>query len=670
MIGDNYRIHKVNVIDLFNSYKQKRGNLNDGVDLEFLDNRVKALKNDKYTLAIVGEVKAGKSTFINALLGRELLPADVLQTSSAIVEILKSEKPFLKIIYASGREEIINDDLLINGVFQFHNKLFEICSISEKYRDIPCTVLNEKIIKGQKINVNDKFIDDLGNKVQTDLSSKIELIEEYINTHSKDNIAVEIHVGYPLKWNFDELRIVDSPGVNAVGGVQNIAFDYLGEANAIIFVNPIKPIESKLFRDFINLVIPNRNKETLFLVLTHAGLYTDNDVEKLHLEARRLYAKEIIPERILVVDSLLKLISNDLENGLSLEEIKKISEQKKKMLPFFKDIAEESNKNIKEVLINYSRFEKMFETIDKFSLQAPNLQLQEILEKIKDGYRDQEAQRGEKIDLLEAKKRNPQEFEELIADHQKALSHYEYLIHTTKEELEQSYTGRHSEWNELIENLKSKYPELITQSDNPEVARKNFIDGVNDIKQVIIEFSKSITRDLSNKLEERGKAFKKDHKITIPSVDLQSIQERANQNAYRNEPVYESVTKTRKERRWYTLWIWEHEVKYTQNVKVGENKVFDENLYFKALKTDLNVEFYKIINSLPEKSKEVLKLYLDTFNEEIIAVIEERKKALEEDRNKKQTNEQLIIEIDDLKVKKKEIPPELKRVEEILEDLK
>ena len=47
---------------------------------------------EKFLLAIVGEVKAGKSTFINALLGEAILPYDALQATSEIVEIDKSDK--------------------------------------------------------------------------------------------------------------------------------------------------------------------------------------------------------------------------------------------------------------------------------------------------------------------------------------------------------------------------------------------------------------------------------------------------------------------------------------------------------------------------------------------------------------------------------------------------
>ena len=127
MIGSQYRNHRDNVIDLFENYKVKRGELDDGVDIKFLESRIKSLRNDKFTLAVAGEVKSGKSTFINALLGAEILPSDVLQASSAIVEIFKSEKSFLKVKYADGKEELVYDDLDTPDKDEANERLHEIC---------------------------------------------------------------------------------------------------------------------------------------------------------------------------------------------------------------------------------------------------------------------------------------------------------------------------------------------------------------------------------------------------------------------------------------------------------------------------------------------------------------------------------------------------------------
>lgn len=667
MIGDNYKAHRDNVIDLFNSYKEKRGHLNDGINIKSLESRIESLKTGKYTLAVAGEVKAGKSTFINALLGTELLPADVLQSSSAIVEIFKSEKSFLRVKYADGKEEEVYDDLSTLDIDEAKERLLEICRIHDKYREIPTTLLDECIIKSSSfVEVTDSLTKELQEESKTDLSGKEKLLRQYIGERTKDKIPVEIDFGYPLKWDFDELRIVDSPGVNALGGVQDVSFQFFEDANAILFVHPIKPVESKSLRKFVNSVISNRSKETLFLVLTHAGLYPDSDIEKLHSEAVRLYKDDIPEDRILVVDSLLKLIYNDLEGGKTLEQIEESSEQKSDILPKFEKKSTRKNKELKDVLLEYSRFEKMFETIDKFSMQAPNLQLQEILESIKKGYEDQNSQYKGKLERIDKKKKNPQEFEAEINRINNALSRYKKLMRKTNKDLDQSYRGIHSERIKIIEKLKLKYPELITKSDDLEIVRKYFKDAMNEIDSIRAGFSSSLTTELSKRLEEIGKTFQEEHKITVPRVDLKSIEDKAEKEAYKMEDVYGN----RKWDRWDYGGLGIPRIFRPDQVKTGEKKVYDKEQRLSSLKIGYNKVFYKVVKALPAKSEEVLDLYLKSFNNEMNNAIAERQEVLENEKDKKQSNYEIIAEIDNLKEKKKKIQPELIRVQEILEDIK
>lgn len=662
MIGKQYKAHKVNVIDLFNHYKTKRCDLDDGVDINFLESRVNSLKNGKFTIAVAGEVKAGKSTFINALLGAEILPSDVLQASSAIVEIFKSETSFLKVRYADGKEESKYDDSETSDTDEAIKRLHEICKIHDEYRDIPTTLIDKFIIASNRdLTVDDAFVKKLEQHSGESLQDKQILIKRFISERTKNKIPVEIEFGYPLKWDFDELRIVDSPGVNATGGVQDVSFRFFEEANAILFVHPIKPIESESFKKFVNTLISNRSKETLFLILTHAGLYSNDEVKRLHAEALRLY-KNVIPEnRILVVDSLLKLIHCDLDNGVSFQEIRK-SENKKKILSSYREQANDEERELIDVVYECSRFKKMFDAIDEFSMKAPNLQLQEILEKIKSGYEEQENQYTEKAERLEKKKRNPQEFEQEINRISEALEKYKLLTKQTKDDLKSNYSGRHSSWQKDIDALKVEHPERITGSDSIESARKHTVDALNSVQEKVNDFSRELTQKLEEALKDTGKAFKEEHQISIPKVDLKALEEKAKKNAYSEENTgYSDKEPIWKFWKWFNRDVW---------VSTGTKKVFDEEKYIGEYKTKCNEEFYSIVNDLPNKSKEVLDRYLELFTKEMDSVIDGRQKALEAEKEKKLSNEQIITEIKGLGEKKRGIQLQKIRCIEVLEDIR
>ena len=72
--------------------------------------------DDHFEVAIVGEFKRGKSTLINALLGQEVLPADVLPATATLNRVTYSEEPYVQVEYKNGTSERVDIDQLENYV--------------------------------------------------------------------------------------------------------------------------------------------------------------------------------------------------------------------------------------------------------------------------------------------------------------------------------------------------------------------------------------------------------------------------------------------------------------------------------------------------------------------------------------------------------------------------
>ena len=65
-----------------------------------------------FTLAIVGKVSSGKSTFINALLGcKDLLPTGHDQTTCGVTYIEYGETPEVTITFGDGHKTTIQEDI-------------------------------------------------------------------------------------------------------------------------------------------------------------------------------------------------------------------------------------------------------------------------------------------------------------------------------------------------------------------------------------------------------------------------------------------------------------------------------------------------------------------------------------------------------------------------------
>ena len=64
-----------------------------------INDYIENIKNPNYQIAIVGAIKAGKSTLINALIGHELASTNVTPETATLTKFKYSEKNCLKIKY-------------------------------------------------------------------------------------------------------------------------------------------------------------------------------------------------------------------------------------------------------------------------------------------------------------------------------------------------------------------------------------------------------------------------------------------------------------------------------------------------------------------------------------------------------------------------------------------
>jgi len=129
----------------------------------------------------VGDVKAGKSTFINALLGQEILPVGTLQCTSAIIEIHKSDKISLKVVYGDGK----SDEIFISDPQELREKLDSIAKINDKDPNIPATLIDSYILKDHDVNDILQSIPKLEEESGLKLENEKPLIEKYVTERRK-----------------------------------------------------------------------------------------------------------------------------------------------------------------------------------------------------------------------------------------------------------------------------------------------------------------------------------------------------------------------------------------------------------------------------------------------------------------------------------------------------
>jgi ribosome biogenesis GTPase A len=79
------------------------------------------LASDQLHLAVLGQMKRGKSSFINALMGTEILPTGVLPVTAVITEIKYGVVPEAVILYSTGAREQVDPGTLADYVTESGN---------------------------------------------------------------------------------------------------------------------------------------------------------------------------------------------------------------------------------------------------------------------------------------------------------------------------------------------------------------------------------------------------------------------------------------------------------------------------------------------------------------------------------------------------------------------
>ncbi|QOR66362.1 dynamin family protein [Cytobacillus suaedae] len=153
------------------------------------------IENDFYTIVTVGEFKNGKSTFVNALLGEELMPVGVTPTTATINAAMWGEQRQLTVYKKNGEKE------------------------------------------------------------SKELSK--EILEDYIasSTFNPDDISyLQMNVASPLLKN--KVVLIDTPGVNDINQLRaNVTYQFIPKADAVLFIlnltAPVKKSEYKFLTETI-----------------------------------------------------------------------------------------------------------------------------------------------------------------------------------------------------------------------------------------------------------------------------------------------------------------------------------------------------------------------------------------------------------------------------------
>lgn len=261
-------------------------------DLDIVENRI---NDEDLYLGVVGSFSSGKSTFINSVIQKNLLPTDAVQGTTVAASILKKASyDDLEIQYMDG------------SIKRFSESFIEL---NERYG----IDYNLENYVNQKISLFRKFInwikELIGIRISADEDkdfvndNRIELFKKVIAT---EELAVDIKrvTLYYQNENIPyRIALVDTPGTESLNkrhnDVTKSAIDEI--CDAIVVIIPYDEPVSEELLNYVNSNLESSKSECIFVV-TKVELLGD---------------KAELPQ-------LIRVIKKRLENGLSIEHAKVI----------------------------------------------------------------------------------------------------------------------------------------------------------------------------------------------------------------------------------------------------------------------------------------------------------------------------------------------------------
>lgn len=120
---NSYLERKNEILDLFSETIKFCLEIGNDNEKYILEERKRELEEDNFTIVVVGEFSAGKSTFLNSLMGERLLPALTKETTATVNFLRHIDKNIndnnMRVIYTDGRPDTFMKEASFENIKEF-----------------------------------------------------------------------------------------------------------------------------------------------------------------------------------------------------------------------------------------------------------------------------------------------------------------------------------------------------------------------------------------------------------------------------------------------------------------------------------------------------------------------------------------------------------------------
>ena len=237
------------------------------------------LADERFNLVIIGEFSRGKSTFINALLGRSILPVSANPTTNIISKIVYGEQEKYTLFYKDGKKQ----------------------EISKEEFDL---------IKAQTEDKPDKF------SLLKGVVSKLKHEESHVDFGNIDHAEIS----YPLSFCENKVDVVDTPGTNDLNvGRIEITYRYLRQAEAAILVLSATQPLTRTEKEFLVEQVVGNNIKDIVIVINYKDEVIGQEERVVKHVLDNLQDVQDFSQRIFIVSSKQALLYRRKQAGEALK---------------------------------------------------------------------------------------------------------------------------------------------------------------------------------------------------------------------------------------------------------------------------------------------------------------------------------------------------------------
>ena len=501
-------------------------------NVESVKRLARPFERDHFTLAIIGGMSSGKSSFLNAFLGeKNLLPTGGDQTTCSLTSIYYSEKEKVSVEYMDGHIDVFN----ANSKSDLKDILTNTVAIPQEFGNgFPLLAINNDILRDLSESDILKKADIYSNIAKRQITTSE--LSNYLKTHMDPSQFVkEVSVGINLS-SLEGWKIVDTPGVCALGGIEELTREYIFgtdeygcdnvDAVLLVYKGSVSLQEHPELTEFIKDVI--RRKKSIiadrsFMIVTHSA--SDHFQENPNYLNNALnQIDNLIPqERTFYVDNNLELFCRIRERegkdfmDMIYDSMDSWPPETRARLESMAFRFQRKGMVLNEDFINeiqkLSQFHILRKELEKFIVERKQKAYDEIIQLIKEDLNNLVNRKNEKKAKVEKDLRGEQD-----------------LASQIEEEQQKNETSL-LEFNNFVDSLRTDYSEAKIRRMYQDISQEaKEISSLYSISLISAK-AESIENDLKEKkdeilreVENKSKnCFSNIHTPSFPVLDFKSI---------------------------------------------------------------------------------------------------------------------------------------------------